>query len=53
MDQRNLDFPLNVGFNDNFQYHSLYLSVIRIFDINQRLLEMEQTQAIPDEEALQ
>jgi hypothetical protein len=25
--QKNLDFPLNVGYNDHFKYHSQYLSV--------------------------
>jgi hypothetical protein len=25
--QKNVDFPLNVGYNDHFKYHSQYLSV--------------------------
>ena len=31
--QKNLDFPLNVGYNDNFNYHSQYLSVMKFYKL--------------------
>ena len=29
--QRNLDFPLKIGYNDHFKYHSQYLTVIYFY----------------------